>query len=158
MNKLLAIRKEYGKAFVDVVRDYAQMGCSRKLTASILGLSLRYFMRLIQRFHLGGYFKPIMEMTPDCRGVGHPNKKGWPKGKPQRRLPKISNEQLFEEIRKYPFYGSFSAFAIMSMSTVEHRFGRWTTARAMALGFLPNPSMQATGKDGVEKSDSPARA
>lgn len=81
MNKLLAVRKEFGEPFVDVVRGFAEMGYSRRMTANVLNFNLSYFRALCTRFDLHRHFKPQGKMRRDCKGGGV----GWPKG-----VPKVS--------------------------------------------------------------------
>ena len=82
MTKMIAIRYEYGEPFSAVVSGYADLGYSRRMTASVLGINLSYFRQLCTRFDLHKHFRPQVEMRRDCKGGG----KGWPKGKPRNHV------------------------------------------------------------------------
>jgi hypothetical protein len=79
MNKLIAVRKEYGESFVDVVKGFAAQGNSRTLTARTLGFNLSYFRQLCSRFDLHKHFKPQGEMRDECK-QGNLTGRGFPKG------------------------------------------------------------------------------
>lgn len=126
MNKLLQIRREYDEPFVDVVKGFAEMGYSRRFTARVLGFNVVYLIALLNRFGLQRHFRSRRDMLPECKGPG------WPKGKPNPRGLRYSDEDIFNEIRRYKNYHDFARKAKMSMSLVEKRFG-WKNARRLAL-------------------------
>jgi len=84
MTKMLQVRREYGESFCDVVRGYAELGYSRRLTAAVLGINVGYFRQLCSRFDLHRHFRPQALMRPDCKGRG----RGWPVGVPKLSIRK----------------------------------------------------------------------
>ncbi|MFA5380007.1 MAG: hypothetical protein WC455_29875 [Dehalococcoidia bacterium] len=136
MTKVQSIRSEYGEQFRDVVKGYAKMGYSRTFAAQILGISLSYFRQLCSRFDLHRYFRPQSEMVPESRGVGRPNCKGWPKGKPRVKPCKYSDEELLTMLRRHPdlTYHAFSGLAPVSAATIQRRFGSWSRAKELSHG------------------------
>ena len=133
MNKLMAIRLEYGEPFIDVVRGFAEMGYSRRATAEVLSLSLSYFRELLGRFDLHRHFLLQAQMRQECRGQGV----GWPKGKPRPRGVVYSDERILAEVRSIPHYSVFRCMASMDAATVQNRFGSFANARALAFAHLP---------------------
>lgn len=74
--KLIDIRKEYGESFVEVVKGFARMGYSMRLTYKTLGIGERRFYKLVARFGLRDLF--VKEnYNEQCQWKGA----GWPKGK-----------------------------------------------------------------------------
>jgi hypothetical protein len=138
MNKLLAIRLEYGEPFVDVVQGFAKMGYSRRATADVLGVNLSYFRALCKRFDLHKHFLPQAQMRQECRGGVRMGGNGWPKGKARPRGVRYSDEQLLEEVRRIPDYSCFRTMASVDASTVQNRFGTFARARSLAFaGDVP---------------------
>ncbi len=131
MNKLMAIRKEYGEPFVDVVRGYAELGYSRTFTAEVLGINLSYFRALCARFDLHKSFLPQGEMRQECKG-GSKGGGGWPKGVARPRAVTYSDEQLLAEVRRIPDYSLHRNMGDVDVSTIQGRFGSWKQARALA--------------------------
>lgn len=144
MNKLMAIRLEYGEPFVDVVRGFAEMGYSQRATAEILCLSRAYFRELLGRFDLRKHFLPQAQMRSECRGQGV----GWPKGKPRPRGVIYSDERILAEVRSIPHYSVFRCMASMDATTVQSRFGTFANARALAFARLPAQPGQSLSLEG----------
>lgn len=128
MNKLMAVRKEFGEPFVDVVRGFASMGYSRTATAEILGFNLSYFRQLLTRFDLHQHFLPQAAMRKECKGKG----KGWPKGLSRPRGTIYSDERLLEEVRRLSSYSLARCVGDVNVSTIQNRFGSWARARQLA--------------------------
>lgn len=128
MNKLIAVRKEYGEPFTDVVRGFAEMGYSRRAVADVLGFNLSYFRQVLTRFDLHRHFQPQAQMRGECKGGG----KGWPKGKERPRDATYTNEQLLAEVRRLPSYSMSRCVGNIDPKTVQNRFGSWTRARELA--------------------------
>jgi len=126
MNRLLQVRKEYGEPFVDVVKDFAEMGYSRRFVAGMLGFNVQHFIDTLNRFGLQKHFRLHRDMRPECKSPG------WPRGKPNPRNNRYSDEDIFSEVRRCKTYHDFARGAKMSMSLVEKRFG-WRNARRLAL-------------------------
>ena len=133
MNKLMAIRLEYGEPFVDVVRGFAEMGYSRRATAAVLDLNLSYFRQLLVRFDLGRHFLPQSQMRRECKGAGT----GCPKGTSRPRAAVYSNDQLLAEVRRLPSYSLSRHLGTVNVSTVQARFGSWRNARVLAFAQTP---------------------
>lgn len=133
MNKLMAVRKEFGEPFTDVVRGFAALGYSRRATAEILGFNRSYFIELLSRFDLHKNFLPQSEMRRECKGGG----KGWPKGLRRPRGVMYSDERLLSEVQRFPSYSLAKCMSDIDTSTIQKRFGTWTRARELA-GYANN--------------------
>ena len=73
MTKMMAIRKEYGEPFQEVVKGFAAMRYSKTATAQTLGFNLSYFRQLLTRFNLHDYFYPKgKEQNESCRAGNRP--------------------------------------------------------------------------------------
>lgn len=128
MNKLMAVRKEFGEPFVDVVRGFAELGYSRSATAEILGFNLSYFRHLLTRFDLHKCFPEQANMRRECKPQG----KGWPKGLKRPRGKIYTDDHLLAEVRRLPEYSFARCMGNVDVSTIQNRFGSWTRARQLA--------------------------
>jgi len=80
MNKMLRVRQEYGEPFVEVVKGYAKMRMSKRLTAKAMGFNLPYSRQLLTRFDLHKYFLPQKDQADIChpgRRRGYKNISRW---------------------------------------------------------------------------------
>lgn len=129
MNKLMAVRKEFGEPFVDVVKGFAELGYSRSATAEILGFNLSYFRQLLTRFDLHKCFPEQANMRRECKSGGGA---GWPKGVNRPRAPRYTDEHLLAEVRRLPQYSFARCMGDVDPKTIQNRFGSWTRARQLA--------------------------
>jgi len=128
MNKLMAVRKEFGEPFVDVVRGFAELGYSRTATAEILEFNLSYFRQILTRFDLHKHFPPQSAMRDECKGRGT----GRVKGTLAPRPKVYSDNYLLDQVRRMPSYSLARCMGDVNVSTIQNRFGTWTNARHLA--------------------------
>jgi len=112
--KIQSIRKEFGKPFRDVIRDYADEGYSCHRTAILLGMNDNTLRNYCTQFDLHKYWKPVSERRPECRGVGTEKKR------------KYTDNELLVFVRNYPTLKQFMASAPVAPGTIYYRFpGGW---------------------------------
>jgi hypothetical protein len=132
--KVHQIRREFDEPFRDVVAGFAQMGYSRRATAEILEINRSYFVQhLLPRYANDVTWRPQREMRKECRPPG----RGWPKGVPQKRRPRYSDEELLRLVAKCDTANQFTGFTGIWSSTVVHRFGSWSKAKTLAKEITP---------------------
>ena len=68
------IRAEFNESPSQVIRGFAQMRMSKRLTAGAMGITTQTLLRLCRRWDIK--FVPQSEMLDQCKPKG----KGWPKG------------------------------------------------------------------------------
>jgi hypothetical protein len=130
MTKILQVRKEYQESFSKVVYDYAQMGYSRRFTATLLGFNLSYFRQLCSRFDLHKYFKHQSNMVNDCKPKG----KGWIKGRSRDARYTYSNDDILSRVKQFPTYSEFICKSSINISTVKRRFNmKWSDIVGLAI-------------------------
>ena len=74
----IRIRKSFGEPPSDVIRGFAKMGMSKRLTAGAMGITTQTLLRLCRRWDIK--FAPQSEMVDQCK----PHGTGWPKGKKRK--------------------------------------------------------------------------
>jgi hypothetical protein len=122
---MLEVRREYGEPFSDVVKGFAEMGYSQRLTAEVLGFNLSYFRQLLKRFGLLAAFnRPQRDLVKDCR----PGGKGRARGVRSPRSPRYSDRDLLQEVRRYHDIALFDTMSDVALCTVQRRFGTFSAA------------------------------
>lgn len=134
--KINEISAEFKETFPEVVKGFAAMKYSRRLTAKTLGINYSYFRQLCTRFKLHQFFHTQRNQIDECRGKNVTGKRGWPKGKKRNKPIVYSDQEILQEIRKYPTMVKFQAYAKMHPSTVVRRFESWQKAKEAA-GLRP---------------------
>lgn len=161
MTALQRIRKENeGQPAREVIRDYAEMGYSKRSVAKNLGISRSTLASICARFDLDKHFdKSQSELRPECRGGGKGMVKGhaflgrrnpilhagniyhpgepmhhylWEKGMGKRICTKYSQEEMLEAVRTYPDVSLFKAMSGMHIDHVYMWFGSFSEAKRQA--------------------------
>ncbi len=124
MGKIADIEAEFDESFSDVIKGFAIMGYSRTATADILEINLSYFRQLCKKYNLHRHFKKQKDMLPECRGKGVPRKRGgWPKGQKRPfKARKYTDQEILQEVARWPKFQEFQAWSFISPSTVSRRF------------------------------------
>jgi len=76
------IRQVFDESPSQVIRGFAAMRMSKRLTAGAIGITTQTLLRLCRRWDI--QFVPQSKMVSQCK----PRGKGWPKGKKRPFAPK----------------------------------------------------------------------
>lgn len=132
MSKMIAVRKEFGEPFVDVVRGFAEMGYSKRSTAQILGFNLPYFRDLLARFELHGDFLPQAQQRKECRSGGCVAGSAAASRPGNGRAITYTDDDLLAMVGRSRSSRDFESSTMIYRSTVSRRFGSWGNAMELA--------------------------
>ncbi len=88
----IRIRQEFGEKPSKVIRDFAAMRFSKRLTAGAIGITTQTLRRMCRQYGIN--FVSQGEMVSQCKGRG----KGWPKGRTRPWAPKPWKRQAAGEV------------------------------------------------------------
>lgn len=125
MTKLQEIRQEYG-SFRNAVKHYADMGCSRKLTAEYLNINRMTLHSKIKQYDLNDLFRPLHKMAQQCRA-------GNPYLADINRARSMPDEVILAEVARYRDAAEFKRLSKVSYATLWRRFGGWEKAKSLLI-------------------------
>lgn len=119
ISALIRIRNEFDAPPSQVIREFAAMRYSKRLTAGAMGITTQTLLRLCRKHNIE--FVAQCDMVKQCKGHG----KGWPKGKPRKQRFRYTQEQLLSLRLVKESCREFEQRTGMPSSTVIRRFGTW---------------------------------
>ena len=133
MSKMIAVRKEFGESFPDVVRGFGAMGYSKRATAEVLGFNLSYFRQLLTRFNLHIHFVLQPQQRAECRSGGCIAGSESAKRPGNGRPLSYSDDELLAMVGRCRSSRDFEASTLIYRTTVSRRFGSWGKAKELAV-------------------------